>query len=153
MTCMKRKKPHIIGAVYKADQNTLESVPPSCYCLRSFSYASGSPSNAFNCSAFFDWSLSYLHCSFPNSSISLHHRRLTSNLPVTFCTVQKSIAAKRTIITNDMISCPKKAFRNTKDRIDAPLKTTWNMQATGLRAVENKLERISVCSNYSEEID
>jgi hypothetical protein len=52
-------------------------------------------------------------------------------------TVQKSKAAKSTTMTKVMISSPIIAFKNRKQTIDAALKPTWNMQATGFLAVAN----------------
>ena len=61
---------------------------------------------------------------------------MTRSRPVIFFTVQKSRAANNTTTINVRISYPRKAFKKTNANIDAPLKPTWNIHATGLFAVE-----------------
>lgn len=137
------------GVRYKADQNTLESVLfdssfSSCF------FASRSPDQAAAFKAYLDSSDSQIHFSLPKSSISVYHLKFTSNLPVTFFTVQKSNAAKSTITTKTMISSPIIAFRNRKLAKEAILKPTWNMQATGFLAVANTPVRLSINVVYDE---
>ena len=62
---------------------------------------------------------------------------MTSSLPVTFLTVQKSKAAISTTKMKVRISSPRKAFKNMKQKMLAPLNPTWNMHAIGFFAVEN----------------
>ena len=68
----------------------------------------------------------------PSSSTLFHHRSPTSNLPVTFFTVQKSNAKSRTMVRNSSIKWPetKNGMRRYTSSAEAR-KKTWKNAARG----------------------
>ena len=69
----------------------------------------------------------------PSSSTLFHHRRPTSNLPVTFLTVQKSTASRSTMVRNmwTKYASPMSVDARMYTNSAATLKNTWKKAAIG----------------------